>query len=892
MSDVPSNLIPTRITQLPDSPVASEDGLLLFIYQGVSYKIRAGDLLSVAGVPNSRQVIAGTGMTGGGALSNNVTLSIAVGGVGTDQLASSGVTQGSYGSATSIPVFTVDATGRVVSATSVAIQVDGYVPETRQVIAGTGLTGGGALNNNITLDVEFSDVTPLPVENTGSAGTANTASRSDHKHPSIDLSSASEVDNLLGISNGGTARSLVMEPGAVIWSGADGLYVGPAGGVGQVLVSGGVAAPTWGSAVIVAPVPANNVYAGPASGGSADPIFRPLVVADVPTLNQDTTGTASNVTDIVTANHGGTGASTLTGYVYGNGTGTMTASTTIPYSALTGLNTLTIGTGLTGVSYNGSTPVTVAIDSTVVTLTGSQNLTNKTLTSPVVKNNFKFEAAGITSYTQFTSALGSWIFNSNQYQEVYLLNQNNGSDASADYVIYNDASDVNSYFIDMGMNSSNYSSVTYPIFTANSGYLFTGGGLTGQASDLFIGTSNPASDVVFFSGDVQTSSVRGRFKGNTGNLLLGTATDTGQMLQVQGTSKFTGASSFSSTVALSADPTLALQAATKQYVDGAVSTGFVVHTAVRLATSAALPANTYNNGASGVGATLTAVATGVLTINGSTANVNNRVLIKNEATQANNGVYTVTVAGAVGVAYVLTRVTDFDVVGAGEIANNAYFFVNAGGSNAGSSFVLSQLAAITVGTTALPFTEFASQLVYTGGTNIDVTGQVVSLTGTVAATNGGTGTATVTTGDLLYGSATNTWSKLPLGIAYKSLIINAAGTQVEWNAIPLNQITAVSGQLNVSNGGTGVSTLSGLAYGNGTSPFTAATAAQVVAVIGSTAVANATTAVNIAGGAASCIPYQTGVGATAFIANGTAGQVLTSAGAGTPVWSGISGGVF
>jgi hypothetical protein len=155
--------------------------------------------------------------------------------------------------------------------------------------------------------------------------------------------------------------------------------------------------------------------------------------------------------------------------------------------------------------------------------------------------------------------------------------------------------------------------------------------------------------------------------------------------------------------------------------------------------------------------------------------------------------------------WVATRATDFDTAAAGEIANNAYFFVTNGTTNAGSSWVLSQLAAITVGTTALPFDLFASGLVYTGGTNIDVTGQVISLTGTVAATNGGTGTNTVTTGDLLYGSGTNTWSKLPLGVAYKALIVNASGTQVEWNAIPLNQTTAVSGVLGTANGGTGSS---------------------------------------------------------------------------------------
>ena len=54
----------------------------------------------------------------------------------------------------------------------------------------------------------------------------------------------------------------------------------------------------------------------------------------------------------------------------------------------------------------------------------------------------------------------------------------------------------------------------------------------------------------------------------------------------------------------------------------------------------------------------------------------------------------------------------------------------------------------------------------------------------------------------------------------------------------------------------------------------------------------ATTATNLAGGAASQLPYQSAAGTTSFIANGTAGQVLTSAGAGVPVWSGISGGTF
>jgi hypothetical protein len=92
------------------------------------------------------------------------------------------------------------------------------------------------------------------------------------------------------------------------------------------------------------------------------------------------------------------------------------------------------------------------------------------------------------------------------------------------------------------------------------------------------------------------------------------------------------------------------------------------------------------------------------------------------------------------------------------------------------------------------------------------------LTGTVAPTNGGTGVNTVTTGDLLYGSASNTWSKLAAGSAYRSLTMNAAGTNVEWNAVSLNQANAVSGTLGATNGGTGQS-----GYATGDTLYSSAT---------------------------------------------------------------------
>ena len=299
MAQVPSNLIPTTITQLQVAPVADENSLMMIVYEGNNYKIRVGDLLSVAGVPTSRQVIAGTGLSGGGQLLNNVTLSIAPSGVTSSLIAPTGVTSGVYGGSTAIPQVTVNAQGQITAISNVPFTIAGYVPETRQVIAGSGLTGGGPLNANVTLSASLSNTASLSSFQSGSAGTSTNVVRADHRHPAVDLSDdTNQVDGLLGLANGGTARSLTMNPGAVIWSGSDGMYVSPAGVFGQVLVSGGADSPTWGSAVIIAPVPASRFYSGPVSGGSADPTFRAIVATDIPTLNQNTTGNAATATNV------------------------------------------------------------------------------------------------------------------------------------------------------------------------------------------------------------------------------------------------------------------------------------------------------------------------------------------------------------------------------------------------------------------------------------------------------------------------------------------------------------------------------------------------------------------------------------------------------------------
>ena len=265
MSEVPSNLIPTRITQLDYAPVASEDSLIYVVYEGASYKIRAGDLLSTIGVPNSRQVLAGTGLAGGGALSSDVTLSVAVGGIGSTQLAESGVTAGTYGDSTNIPILTVDVDGRVTGATTTALTVSGYVPESRQVIAGSGLTGGGPLNADVTLSSDFSSTAPLSVNASGSAGSATTISRSDHQHPAVNVSSSSQVTGTLGLANGGTNASLSASNGGLVWSGSSALAIGPTGTSGYLLKSNGSAEYSWANPTTLDVNSAVNIYGGAAN---------------------------------------------------------------------------------------------------------------------------------------------------------------------------------------------------------------------------------------------------------------------------------------------------------------------------------------------------------------------------------------------------------------------------------------------------------------------------------------------------------------------------------------------------------------------------------------------------------------------------------------------------
>jgi hypothetical protein len=132
-------------------------------------------------------------------------------------------------------------------------------------------------------------------------------------------------------------------------------------------------------------------------------------------------------------------------------------------------------------------------------------------------------------------------------------------------------------------------------------------------------------------------------------------------------------------------------------------------TTVRAATTAALPANTYANGTAGVGATLTATANGAFPAqDGITLVQGNRLLVKNEATGANNGVYTLTTVGTAGTPWVLTRATDLDTTAELTVVAGVLFavsvFVAFGTTQAQKEYYLSATVT-TVGTTAVTWVD-------------------------------------------------------------------------------------------------------------------------------------------------------------------------------------------
>jgi hypothetical protein len=168
------------------------------------------------------------------------------------------------------------------------------------------------------------------------------------------------------------------------------------------------------------------------------------------------------------------------------------------------------------------------------------------------------------------------------------------------------------------------------------------------------------------------------------------------------------------------NPSSAQDAATKAYVDS-VANGLDVKDSVRLATAAALAAVTYNNG----NGTLTADANGALTIDGVATVANDRVLIKNQASAVQNGIYKVTTIGSGSAAFVLTRSPDADT--AAELTGGTFFFVEEGTANADNGYVATHNGTPTFGSTSIAFQQFSGAGQISAGDALTKTGNTIDV---------------------------------------------------------------------------------------------------------------------------------------------------------------------
>lgn len=182
------------------------------------------------------------------------------------------------------------------------------------------------------------------------------------------------------------------------------------------------------------------------------------------------------------------------------------------------------------------------------------------------------------------------------------------------------------------------------------------------------------------------------------------------------------------------DPTNPQDAATKSYVD-TVAQGLNIHDPVKAGTTATLASITggtvtYNNGTAGVGATLT-LQNALTILDGYSVQSGDRLMIKNEATSANNGIYTID-----GTFKILTRAVDCDTPA--ELNGGDFFFVQNGTVLDNTGWVIVD-PVTTIGTTPVVFSQFSGAGTYTAGNGLTLTGNVFSVNaGTGITTSGGT----------------------------------------------------------------------------------------------------------------------------------------------------------
>lgn len=270
---------------------------------------------------------------------------------------------------------------------------------------------------------------------------------------------------------------------------------------------------------------------------------------------------------------------------------------------------------------------------------------------------------------------------------------------------------------------------------------------------------------------------------------------------------------------------------------------------------------------------------GTQTVDGVTLAVGDTVLVKNQSTASQNGIYTVN-AGAWTYA---TGCTDW------EQYVSALVFVEYGGL-AGSAWYCAAQPGGTLGTTSMTWSNFSTAASYTAGTGLTLSGYQFSITpvGTAGTYGSASSVPVITTNASgQVSSVTNT------SIAISNAQVSGLGTMSTQNA---NSVAITGGTIDGATiGGSTAGAVTGTTItantqftGAGTGLTGTAAALSIggnaATATSATSATSATTATNLAGGSAGSLPYQASSGSTTLLAAGTNGQVLTLA-SGVPSWA-------
>jgi len=605
--------------------------------------------------------------------------------------------------------------------------------------------------------------------------------------------------------------------------------------------------------------------------------------------------------------------------------GTASISTSISLAGTTGTGTVSGGGTLTfanggGVasSVSGST-VTLSVDSTVLKTTASQNISNKTF-----QGNIYFQSAGgaggSNNYIAVDNSTGALSVTSG-----YPLNLN--ATGNITLTASGGVVQVGSDTVATLTASQTLTNKTLTLPTIQSGGAVFAGSTSGNITLKATATAGTntitlpaATGTVITTGDSATvtntmlanSTISGISLGsNLAGLTIGTGlsgtsyngstgvtiANTG-VLSITGTSNqviasgSTGAITLSlpqsiattssptfSMITISGTTTNATDVATKAYVDS-LKSGFNLHTASEAASTTDLTTLgtwgtvTYANGTSGVGATLTPANNGTFVLDNYTPDQYDRVLIKNQTTATQNGIYIVTATGSGSSKWTLTRASDYDNSVAGEIQPGDLVYIAVNPSeytitpvNNNTSWVMNNQGtgtnqSIVIGTDSITFVQFSGPGTVTGGTGITISGNTVSIT----AINPTSTTDTSTKG-IVSGLTVNTQGQVTaqttttLGTEFT----NASGTiNITTGGISDSKLATITSSGKVANSATTATssnTASTIVARDGSGNFTAGTITAALSGNASTATTLATpraiNGVNFDGSAAITIKAST-----------------------------------